>query len=386
MPYKIVRDDITRVKADAIVNAANEQLRMGGGVCGAIFSAAGERKLQAACNKIGHCATGSAVATPAYKLPARYVIHAVGPVWHSGDHGEHELLASCYRESLKLAASLRCKSIAFPLISAGIYGYPRKEALQVAQDEIRTFLQDHEMDVTLVLFDTTTMDVADDLRMRVASYIDDVYVRDSGYDVRRNWEMNAPAAMPAASQPLGTETASPKVGGSPRHYCMQCGIELKTGSSYCPCCGSPVPDAVLADMALSEPASHAGPEEAAGPETYEDASYSASYGDAASPTDTGFFDLDAFEDAGYTQSTAAPSASSTHSAAAPSAPSAQPMAAPSMPAPQAWADHGAPAPSYGAPAYGAPTTGASGPASACPTPCATCLRIWMRDSPRRFLP
>lgn len=193
MPYTIVRDDITHVRADAIVNAANAQLRHGGGVCGAIFSAAGARKLQAACDKIGYCPTGSAVATRAFRLPARYIIHAVGPVWQGGDHGERELLASCYRSSLELAASLKCKSIAFPLISAGIYGYPRKEALEVAQEEFRSFLQDHEMSITLVLFDTTTMDYADELRLRVASYIDDVYVDASGYDRRRDWETNVPA-------------------------------------------------------------------------------------------------------------------------------------------------------------------------------------------------
>ena len=176
MPFSIVRDDITRVKADAIVNAANEMLQRGGGVCGAIFAAAGARKLQQACNKIGHCDTGSAVATPAFDLHARYVIHAVGPIWRDGRHRERELLASCYRSSLQLAASLRCTSIAFPLISAGIYGYPKHEALEVAQGEILRFLETHEMNVTLVLYDSGAGRLADDLRLRVERYIDDVYV------------------------------------------------------------------------------------------------------------------------------------------------------------------------------------------------------------------
>ena len=189
MPFTIVRDDITHVRADAIVNAANEHLWAGGGVCGAIFDAAGARKLQAACDKIGHCDTGSAVATPAFKLPARYVIHAVGPVWYGGDNGEPELLASCYRSSLELAAHLECQSIAFPLISAGIYGYPHREALAVAQEQIRSFLDTHEMDVTLVLYDPRAMELADDLRLRVERYIDDVYVDEhAGYRQRAEWE------------------------------------------------------------------------------------------------------------------------------------------------------------------------------------------------------
>ena len=192
MPFTIVRDDITHVKVDAIVNAANSDLLMGGGVCGAIFRAAGSRKLQAACDKLGHCDTGQAVATPAFALPARHVIHTVGPIWHGGTQGERDLLASCYRTSLELAASLKCSSIAFPLISAGIYGYPKREALEVAQTQIRSFLETHEMDVRLVLFDARVMELADDLRLRVKRYIDDVYVDASGYSARRPWE-NVPS-------------------------------------------------------------------------------------------------------------------------------------------------------------------------------------------------
>lgn len=155
MPLRIVHGDIVRTKADAIVNAANERLLAGGGVCGAIFRAAGERRLQAACDKIGHCDTGSAVATPAFDLPARYVIHAVGPVWQGGSCGERALLASCYATSLALAADLGCASIAFPLISAGIFGYPKDEALAVATETIESFLATDagaDMDVILVLY------------------------------------------------------------------------------------------------------------------------------------------------------------------------------------------------------------------------------------------
>ena len=155
MPLRIVHGDIVRTKADAIVNAANEHLLAGGGVCGAIFRAAGERRLQAACDEIGHCDTGSAVATPAFDLPARYVIHAVGPVWQGGSRGERALLASCYASSLALAADFGCASIAFPLISAGIYGYPKDEALTVATEAIESFLATDagaDMDVILVLY------------------------------------------------------------------------------------------------------------------------------------------------------------------------------------------------------------------------------------------
>ena len=155
MPLRIVHGDIVRTKADAIVNAANEHLLAGGGVCGAIFRAAGAARLQAACDEIGHCDTGSAVATPAFDLPARYVIHAVGPVWQGGSCGERALLASCYTTSLALAADLGCASIAFPLISAGIYGYPRDEALAVATEAIEAFLATDagaNMEVILVLF------------------------------------------------------------------------------------------------------------------------------------------------------------------------------------------------------------------------------------------
>ena len=128
----IVVADITSLEVDAIVNAANEGLRAGGGVCGAIFEAAGMGDLQAACDKIGHCDTGSAVITPGFALKARYVIHAVGPRWSGGSHGEPKILANCYTSSLDLAAANGCTSIAFPLISSGIFGYPKRDAWRVA--------------------------------------------------------------------------------------------------------------------------------------------------------------------------------------------------------------------------------------------------------------
>ena len=152
MPLNIVQQDITTLRVDAIVNAANPALQQGGGVCGAIFAAAGERRMRAACDAIGSCSVGGAVITRGFSLPARWVIHAVGPVWQGGEKGEEALLRSCYRNALRLASEHGLHSIAFPLISAGIYGYPREEALQVAVSEIGAYLLTHDLDVTLALF------------------------------------------------------------------------------------------------------------------------------------------------------------------------------------------------------------------------------------------
>lgn len=170
MPFSIVQNDITAMTAVAIVNAANSELLPGGGVCGAIFKKAGYEALNAACRTIGHCPTGGAVLTPGFRLNARYVIHAVGPVWQGGGQGEEALLYRCYRSALALAAEHGCASVAFPLISAGIYGYPRSEALSVATRAIRDFLamQQEEPEVYLVLPERTglTSDERCDRRLR----------------------------------------------------------------------------------------------------------------------------------------------------------------------------------------------------------------------------
>lgn len=188
MAFYMIRNDITKMRVDAIVNAANSSLAPGGGVCGAIFAAAGHEKLRQECEAIGHCDVGNAVITRGFDLPAPYVIHAVGPIWQGGDHNEEQLLKNCYKNALFLAEKHQCRSVAFPLISSGIYGYPKAAALKCAMEAISDFLFDHDLEVTLVIFDKDSTDTSKKLFADIRSYIDERYIEEHPIAMRRRAE------------------------------------------------------------------------------------------------------------------------------------------------------------------------------------------------------
>ena len=215
MPLQIVRNDITKMKVDAIVNAANSSLLGGGGVDGCIHRAAGPELLQE-CRTLHGCETGGAKITKGYKLPCRYVIHAVGPIYRDGRHQEQKLLESCYKTSLNLAKEHGCESVAFPLISSGIYGYPKDQALKVAVDTISTFLMENDMMVYIVIFDRKAYQISGKLFADIAAYIDDRYVEehtDSRREqMRRLKALEESVCLSAASASMPPETADKCVG------------------------------------------------------------------------------------------------------------------------------------------------------------------------------
>lgn len=182
MSFKIIRNNIINVSADAIVNTANPEPTYAGGVDSAIYKAAGAKKLLKERKKIGRIEVGNAVSTPAFKLSAKYIIHTVGPVWQGGDFGEREAVRSCYENSLKLAKELGCESIAFPLIATGVYGFPKAEALQIAVSVFSEFLVDSDMEITLVVFDEKSFVLSDKIFSGVEEFIDNNYVTKKVYE------------------------------------------------------------------------------------------------------------------------------------------------------------------------------------------------------------
>lgn len=179
MPFQIIRNDITKVTADVIVNTANPEPKFMAGTDAAVYRAAGEEKLLAERKKIGNIAPGDVAVTPAFNLPAKYIIHTVGPTWVDGKHHEFDILRSCYRKSLVKAAELGAESIAFPLIATGIYGFPKADALEIAIKEISSFLmkEDTEMTIMLVVFDERAFMLSKNVFFQIESFIDDEEVK-----------------------------------------------------------------------------------------------------------------------------------------------------------------------------------------------------------------
>lgn len=199
MPLQIIRNDITKVQCDAIVNAANPTLLGGGGVDGAIHNAAGPMLLEE-CKRLGGCRVGEAKITNAYNLPAKYVIHTVGPYWNGGNHNEQFYLECCYRNSLAIAKYNNCETVAFPVISSGVYGYPMEQAFKVAVDTISSFLMNNDMTVYIVVYNNTAVTVSGKLFSDVKQYIDDNYVSEHISPRRNEMVYEQAQMMPMQTQ------------------------------------------------------------------------------------------------------------------------------------------------------------------------------------------
>ena len=178
MPFQIIRNDITKVSAEVIVNTANPRPAIGSGTDHAIYTAAGADALLAERKKIGEIAPGQAAVTPAFALPAKYIIHTVGPAWLDGQHGEREILCACYENALALAAELKAESIAFPLIATGVYGFPKDEALGIALSVIGKFLLTHDMNVILVVLGKEAFALSEKLVGSIDAFLDEYQVRE----------------------------------------------------------------------------------------------------------------------------------------------------------------------------------------------------------------
>ena len=218
MPLSFVRDDITHLAVDAIVNAANRRLLPGGGVCGAIFAAAGPRLIPA-CLAQSPCEIGQSVITPGFRLRAKHVIHTVGPIWRGGHRGEESQLRSCYRTALALAEQNDLESIAFPLISAGIYGYPPEQALAVAVSEISAYLAHSDLDVTLVFFDSRLTALGLDHDPELRQFIDDNYVEQSPFLRRREAELQRDMLFAVETEAPAPRAAAPAERNSAPEAC-----------------------------------------------------------------------------------------------------------------------------------------------------------------------
>lgn len=250
MPFLLIRNDITKIPADAVVNPANPNLAQGSGTSRAIYLAAGEKQLTDACSRIGHCEPGKAVITPAFSLPAKYIIHAVCPAWADGSSGEEELLYGAYTEAMRLAWGHGLKSVAFPLLSAGNYRFPKETAMKTAVHAISDFLLEHDMTVSLVLYDRQSVSVSKKLFASVKEYIDDHYVeaKDESFPGIRGYQRGRRSeAFPAASEAPGL-SAQERMSGSPASEAP--GFQASEGMF-----GSPAPEATGFPMPEKMPGS-----------------------------------------------------------------------------------------------------------------------------------